>query len=451
MRATAGAIFAVGGFVLCAAPPVQAALVCSMASGEDDGSFRILGDVRKQQLLIAMKPPAAVGGVALADVFLDCNGDGLTTGAEDLRRTNVNADAFDIRLGGSDTIAITYRAGTYDGGANALGSSRRFTVTSGPGTNVLTLATDGVVSLSNARLTLDVLGGAAADKVDVQLGEAVTGGAGPAAVIVRADLGAGNDTMTLVLPEMSATSFESRVQLGLGSNTFTAEQSPATSIAGSSVTLDVEGGSGVDSVTARFKGMLANSARAIVNADLGAGNDVFTGAVDLATTIVASGNSLRFKAKGGLGNDKLTLTRNGTLGAAQRLAGLLEAELLGGAGVDTIDVDLAAGGFDMRGTLRLALDGGAGNDALALLFDASQGASARIFDISFMGGIGNDALKLAFNDASATTTADNFGPAGTILFDGGAGSDTCTATSSAPIPVPAVRSGARALFRNCER
>jgi hypothetical protein len=435
--------------MLAAAQPVQAALVCSMAS-EEDGSFRILGDVRKQHLLIALKPPASVGEVALADVSLDCNGDGLTTGSEDLRRTNLNADAFDLRLGGNDTIAITYRAGTYDGGANASGSSRRFTVTSGPGTNVLTLATDGVVKLSNARLTLDVLGGAAADKVDVLLGEASTGAAGAVAVVVRADLAAGNDAMTLVLPEMSATSFESRVQLGLGTNVFTVEQ-PANLSNRSSVALDVDGGSGADTVTAHFDADFLSSARAIVNADLGAGNDTFTGTVHLTTAILSAGTSLRFKAKGGPGNDTLRLTRDISIGVDRPMGAVLEAELLGGAGVDVVEVDLASGGYDVRGTVRLALDGGAGNDALKLLLDTGPGIATRVFDISFMGGIGNDTLKLAFNDDSPTTTADHFGPAGTILFDAGAGLDTCTATSNVPIPVPAVRSGARGLFRNCER
>src|SRR6185369_15015720 len=98
-----------------AAQPVQAALVCSMEAAEDTSSFRILGDVRKQKLTIQVKPPAAAGGAVKADVSLDCNGDGDTTDAEDEIRADVNVDAFDIRLGGSDTITITY-SGNFDGG-----------------------------------------------------------------------------------------------------------------------------------------------------------------------------------------------------------------------------------------------------------------------------------------------------------------------------------------------
>jgi hypothetical protein len=432
--------------LLAATGPAEA--VCDIGPGTALGP-EIVGDARRQNLTLELS--VSDRGSLIASYLLDCNGDGDATDPGDRIGVDPGSPTLYIRLGGNDTITIRYKAGTYDA-ANILGvSSRRFHVTLGPGTNRVTLESE-TATLRNMEVALDVVGGAGADTVNVLLGQMTDGnGVFSSSVVVRADLGAGNDALNLTLPVLGGASFETHAALGAGSNSVSIAQLPGNRMENSAVTLDVEGGPGVDTVKAAFGGAQLGATRVVVNADLAGGNDAFTGSLDLGTFVNASASVLRFKVKGAAGSDTLVLTRNNTTGGTQNLGGLLEAELLGGAGNDTLKADLEGGGFKMRGTLRLALDGGAGNDAVSAFVDAAEGSDTRVYDLSLTGGFGNDTLKFGLDDANPAFTADSFGFAGTVLVDGGAGVDTCTNTSSAAIPLPAGRAGARALLRKCER
>jgi hypothetical protein len=423
---------------LAPAAPLLGAPPCGLATRA--GSVSLYGDARKQTLQVTFT--AAAGGISRTTLSLDCNGDNDfdDTSLGDLKDVIVDRlEILDVQLKGNDTISLAFAAGQ-----NFDGDSKSIQILLGPGTNTVTLGS-GVALLSNSKLLLDVVGGSATDVVNLQLQQLLAGITGASALDFRIDTGLGNDQLNVALPGLGqGSSLDLHASLGPGTNSF--NLTSALNISDSTATIEVEGGVGVDTVNASFGADLINNSRVLLSADLLAGNDTFTANVDLANVDIQAGSELRLKARGGAGIDTLRLTRNGTTGGSRTLAGILDVDFAGGAGNDVLDVDLGAGGFVTSGSLRIQADGGANNDTLTATVEATSSGTPTC-DLAFTGGSGND--KLTFAGAFNGATAGDFGPAGTVVIDGGSGIDTCSAPAGG-IPLPPGRSGDRALTRNCE-
>src|SRR5262249_17949682 len=155
-------------------------------------------------------------------------------------------------------------------------------------------------------------------------------------------------------------------------------------------------------------------------ADLGAGNDVYAANIDNAN-FSASGE-IHFDVNGGLGNNTMKVTRNGTTGdAIAAFAGLFDVRLKGGPGNDVLPGDLDKlfdyfGGAGYDGVYRVRLDGGAGNDTINLTTTiGAQALATAVGDVAVTGGPGNDVINVSYTNNSAFNDAANYGPAGRIV------------------------------------
>ncbi len=377
--------------------------------GSLDVTLAVTGTPAKQTLILNVSQFST-------QVYLDCNGNNRFTDPGDVNGVTYGNDhrLFDIRLGGSDVI-------TFNVADDLLGAAKDAEIVLGPGTNTVNITSTATTIAAGSRVLVDVVGGTGADTVTASIGSTING----SNLLVRADLGTGNDRVNLAFPGTFTNGAIVGVEgvLGAGSNTFSVPKTGAFDA--STMTVDVDGGPGADTVVAFLGSPLGANARYFVNADLGAGNDTFTGSLDFSQLQIGAGSEVHFRARGGLGNDTLSVTRNGTTGNVGGANGILDVDLTGGAGNDTIAVDLAGNSWNPApGTLRLRADGGAGNDAISIDVDAVFNAPVT-YDASVTGGPGNDAL-----DVSVSAFGDNppvtFGPAGTILVDGGLGINTCT-------------------------
>jgi hypothetical protein len=383
--------------------------------------LRVTGTAGKQTVVIDITATTTT-------LSLDCNGDGDFVDAGEINAVDQGTvQGLDLQVGGSDVISVNLT-----GSLTSL-DPKIVKVLLGGGTNVLNMGS-GPVSLGlNARYLVDIVGGVGIDKPTLDF-SSMTGDSG--ALQIRADLGAGNDTMVVKAPGLGGGGFLSvDAALGLGTNSFT--YTDGFGATDSTARIDVQGDAGVDMVTMNFAH--ASDARLLLTADLGAGNDKFFGNFDLANTSVPVNQPLHLTVNGGLGNDTITVGRNGTTGPA--VAGnMVELDLNGGAGNDIITVDFGGGGFQFSalGGERLRIDGGNGVDLINVILDSITATAAR-HDISISGGALADRINFTQNTSGAGTHSW-FG--GAALIDGSFGStDTCTVAGSA---------AANAHKRNCE-
>jgi hypothetical protein len=174
-----------------------------------------------------------------------------------------------------------------------------------------------------------------------------------------------------------------------------------------------------------------------VDADLGLGNDVLDAQV--ATTLsLLGGSGAQLRARGGPGNDRLSLTRGSAATLLGQQGGLLDVDLNGGAGADVLGVDLW-GDFYLptnAAVLRVRADGGAGNDVVEVALGGRTGSAPR-FDVSVTGGVGNDTVAFDLENAGANAAANY--EVGTAFVDGSLGVDSCR-----------VLGNGRVDRRNCE-
>jgi len=368
-----------------------------------EARLTIVGTPTRQVLNVVTNNSGAV-------ISLDCNGNGSFLDPGDVNGVQENLIlGIDVQLGGSDSI--TYALGS------ATGSTRTLQIALGGGTNRVELTLNDGLNSAGAGLLVDVSGGPGADTVVGTVGR-VTG----AGLQVRADLGAGNDAFDLAFGAAITGGAVVAVQAVLGPGSNTARVTKGLALNGSTLSIDVEGGSGVDKVTTSLASSLVGG-RYSVNAELGGGNDEFRGLVDFGATSLTNAE-VTFRVLGGLGNDTLAVTRGATFGGVYFPSGLVEADLKGGAGNDSLTLDLGGDALEAYGRLRLRADGGAGNDVLSLAADVKSGA-VPLFDAAVTGGVGDDVIGFTLNNSGSNGPA-NYPVAGTILIDGSLGQDACT-------------------------
>jgi hypothetical protein len=415
--------------VLAAAPLVAGPCAAVVEESEIAGvsRLRVTGPPTKQILTLTAAWDTS------AHVELDCNADGDTSDAVDLDLTFVEPFVtYDVALGGNDTIRFVISPGSY---VTLLPVNLQIAL--GPGTNNVTVTPGGDVQVLQSGLLIEVFGASGPDTLTV-----TTPTVGQARFSLLADLGAGNDVVTVNQGgtgsdgSVTSSDFRIAVNLGTGNNTFSFRQraGPSLFVGESPFAVSVEGGSGRDTVSAFVNAFFLDSA-AELTADLGPGNDTFSAEIDLAnfslTSLPTRRAAFHLDVDGGPGANTLAVTRNGTTtgGLPKLNDGLLDVRLKGGPGVDAISVDLDGNLFDGggEGILRVRLDGGAGNDNLSLL--ESTGAAAAIpppvHDVIVTGGLGNDAIAVDWDSPGFTDPA-NYGPHGRIVIDGMTGTDTCS-------------------------
>jgi hypothetical protein len=407
--------------LLAAALPALAVPLCS--ADIDFQRLTFSGTPGKQTLILTVD----VSGVVSAQ--LDCNGDGdfVDTAAGDIDGDSYgNVDQIYFALKGNDTITIN-QTGPW------AGQKKDFQFLLGVGTNSVSYDSNGNGISANSRIAFEVAGGTGADTVDLAFaGNPVD----QSSILIRADLGAGNDVMSLALPTTATTGrLNADVSLGAGINAFTMTQ--GTAVTSGEVNLEIEGGTGKDTVT--LNPTVVTGGRMRINTQLGAGNDVYVANLDLSLLDLASNADLFLSADGAGGNDNLAVTRNGTTASATGIQGAadLDIRLNGGIGNDTLTVDLGGGGIDAftNGTIRVRADGGAGNDLVTVIFDSTGPGR---YDVAVTGGPGNDTLSATHNATGSPSYVQ-----GAMILDGGLGIiDTCTTAGS---------SASSLHLLNCER
>jgi hypothetical protein len=374
------------------------------------------GTTARQILVLTIDATGAVSAQ------LDCNGDGdfVDAALGDIDGDSYgNEDQIHFALKGNDTITIN-QTGPW------TGAKKDFQFLLATGANNVSYESNGNGISANSRVVFEVQGGGGVDTVDLSFaGNPVD----QSSILIRANLGVGNDVMSVALPETSSTGrLNLDVNLGVGTNAFSMTQGPAA-ISGE-VNLDLEGGSGRDSVT--LNPTVVTGGRMRFNSLLGGGNDTFVVNLDLSLLELSSDGALFLNADGGSGNDILSVTRNGTTPAttAIREGADLDVRLGGGIGNDALTVDLGGGGIDAftNGTIRLRADGGAGADIVNMTFDsteASPSSGPGRYDVAVTGGTGNDVLSATHNALGNVSYLQ-----GAMIVDGGQGVDACTPAGS---------------------
>jgi hypothetical protein len=421
---------------------IAPAVVVTMGDFDGDGSATdvlIKGGNGKERILIN-------DGDSATTLSIDANGDGDFTDPtdEDGMALGFGATYFEISMGGGNDVVTIVQPASYT-------KAKSFFVNLGSGNNELHAS----AIASSSDLRFDVQGGKGNDFLDVHfglvqgrvhftgnLGPGVDGqltGAsisGPSVVDLRGLVGGGTVLIDL--------------DLGTGSNRLRVDldgQSPAI---GSRLDVVLTGSPGAkdkDDVTIDFGTLtLPVASSASFDVDLLGGNDTFFGDFDFSGFTISNNAMspvfafLALDVRGGAGNDRIEVTRADTTGQVL-LDGLLDLTLRGGAGNDTIIANIAtaagSAGFTSvnpqgvsRG-LQLFIAAGAGNDTITTL--VATNASANLFlEVSILGQSGNDTVTFTGTRNSGTVS---FGPSAAVLLDGGAGTDTVTATTTGTFPL----------------
>ena len=193
----------------------------------------------------------------------------------------------------------------------------------------------------------------------------------------------------------------------------------------------------VDNVTLLMNGEVNTGSTLNFNTDLGGGNNSFNAVFDANTfrinddggAFIAGahlGGAAHFNVQAGSGNDAISfksIHQSHTI----ELSGLLDINILGGSGKDTIRTDFGGAGFtdddpfELLATnraFRMRIDGGPGDDLIKVNLANAPTASFD-YDVAIVGGSGNnDITFIGTNPVGGTPT---FGPSGSVFIDGGFG------------------------------
>jgi hypothetical protein len=380
---------------------------------------RIVGDAQNTRVVIGDD------GAGIIAVSIDANSDGDFNDAAlgDLAPQSLspsgNSASFDLRLGGgADQVFYSATAGFKTGLRSLLAGLG--------GGNDLFLLNAGLVQNRSA-LRLDVRGGSGADFATFGFGAVST-----SSLSIRAALGAGDDQGNISFSgniDFDASA-EIGIDLGTGDNELdvTLESVGFTGLA--EARIDITGGDdplGRDDVSVTVHNDVGNgtgASRLSVRARLFAGNDVFETLLDRTDFRVDDGSTCVITARGGEGNDVLTVTSGDTAGLLFLDPGsLLDLRLFGDGGRDEVGVAFGSvrspdTAVQLLGTLRARVDGGEGGDTLFLATE-NNNTSTGSYDLALFGRGGNDRAFFRIIQFQGTPT---FNPA--ALLSGGAGKDT---------------------------
>jgi VCBS repeat-containing protein len=346
---------------------------------------------------------------------------------------------------GRDTVVITDAAGAFFD----LGLSHVEEAQGGAGFDRLYTTGSGAIAAFGAGGNDQLLGGAGNDTLSGGAGaDVIRGGAGDDLLAIDADDrqididgGSGRDTVTIEGPagrvfDAGLANVEI-VHGGDGADQVWTSTAVAVELYGGAGSDALSGGVGNDTLVGEagsdtLKGGAGNDTLVIdaddlnVNIDGGAGNDTLV-IEDARGVTVDLGLAHAERGVGGVGADVLTTSGTGAVvlegkdgndwlqggaGEDKLIGGAGSDAMLGGAGADTLVIDAQ----DLLATL----DGGAGidtvlvEDAAGVAFNLGAHAVERAF-----GGVGNDALS-----AGSATSVYLDGQAGDDVLTGGVGSDT---------------------------
>jgi hypothetical protein len=193
----------------------------------------------------------------------------------------------------------------------------------------------------------------------------------------------------------------------------------------------------VDNVTLLMNGEVNTGSTLNFNTNLGGGNNSFNAVFDANTfqidddggqfiTGAHLGGAAHFNVQAGSGTDSISfksINQSHTI----ELSGMLDVNILGGSGKDTIRTDFGGAGFtdddpfELNATnraFRLRIDGGTGDDLIKV--NLANAATATFdWDVAIVGGSGdNDITFIGTNPQGANPT---FGPSGSVFIDGNGG------------------------------
>jgi len=403
---------------------VVPSVVVSQLDLDGDGAgddIRIVGDTGNNAVTIIDN------GTGLFTISIDANRDGDTTDAGELTNAafnvNSNTGALEISLGGGNDAV------TYNQTANLSGAAREISINLGGGNNTATVTAGTNDIFAASRFDFDVTGGAGNDTLTVSLGEVRA-----SLVSVRADLGLGNDYATVAFDRIDdKAAVDLDASLGDGLNNLQIDLQKIAFGDRADVHVDIHGGAQKDIVTVNLHddvGSGVTRSSLLIDAELFAGNDSFTAALDYSGNIfrVDDHSLTSIAVRGGTGDDSIGVQGVGATGTIRiDPDGLLDIDLKGGAGNDTVGVNLGkSDALEIIGGVRVRMDGGTGNDALSCLL-ANNANTTGYYDVVVLGSAGSDSVLFAIPPVGTPT----FGPLGKILLQGGRGLDTLTNTNPA--------------------
>jgi hypothetical protein len=396
-----------------------ATAACTVTTGDFDGNgsqdLRVVTDAANQGLEITDDPRGPI-----TTVRLDCDGDTVYERVENFPR---EFELFDLRLGGgNDTVVVQVPEA-----ANYTKKFRNFAVQLGGGTNSFffnhfSSAIHPPPTAIFSSLTIDVQGGGGSDDVRFQFR-----GAEDSRIVLRADLGGGNDRVTLStwdIVRYHRSSADVEFQLDAGDDTVV-YSAPADLWDGSDYRVKIVTGAGTGTVEGGILAFVADG-RLTVDVDLGTGDDVLTWLPPMNVGTGSTRGSVQVGVAGGPGHDAVTFSLAGHGAVSSGLSGLVELFVHGDDGNDALVVEMSPeiGDSNVDGTVRVHVDGGAGNDTALATLRTSATSTAAV-DFLLRGGLGNDELRLGISGPVSYT------PVAEALLDGGPGSDGCAAAGAA--------------------
>ncbi len=297
-------------------------------------------------------------------------------GTQTVSATGITSIAIDAG-GGSNTITDTLTA--------VLAESETVMLCLGKGSSQATF--DYSAGLNNATLAVNIGAGAGSSQVTTQFGT----------------VNGSRVNMAECLATGAATA---RVHFG-------------GTVTGSLVSVNVNGGSGIDQVFAQLGNMVNSNLQ--FHDNLGKGANLFD--------LEASGNLqnavAHFDIDPGFGSNTIVFNAKGlNIDTTSRL----NLESGSGAGADNVTLNYSG---QMKGELSLNLQGGPGNDTMSATLTLAKGSTGRVHGL-VSGGDGDDTLSFRI--------CDNSNPAGKstlslldALLDGGSGHNTLNATPNVKV------------------
>lgn len=389
-----------------------AAAGCSVTTSTDKNGLpdmTIQGDLGPQTLVVDAYHDRTV-------VTLDCDGDGKVDnpGAGDLdHKAYGPISAYTVRMKGGSATSVD--SITFNVADTWAGLVRSFNAATGGGNQKVAIGGPGSLKQSS-RLVVGIGGAFGNDDVTLQI-PAIDA----SELYLKTDLEAGYNAVHVVNANAITTGAVVEINANL-SGAYGGYSFLNTGLVDGTLDVTFDGGvpgdsgPGNDFGSGTIAGQIGAHGRLFLKANLNAGSDGFIGS--FATLSIAAGGEVHVAARGGTGNDSLTLS-----GGSIKNSGLLDVTLEGDDGDDTIY--FAPGAITNTGTLRVRLDGGIGNDKITTDIPiGGLSTSTSKMDVVVLGGGGDDTLSYSLTNNGPNQATNYIGAF--AIVDGGPGNDTCT-------------------------